>query len=75
MSVDDATNPRHYTEITPQPIEVIEGWELNYRLGNCLKYIARAGRKPGNTRLADLQKAAWYLFREVERLKLEEKNG
>jgi len=33
------------------------------------KYIARAGKKNKDTKLEDLQKAAWYLAREIERLK------
>lgn len=46
----DVTSQPHY-DLTPEPIDVIEGWNLNYRLGNAIKYVARAGRKP----LADAQ--------------------
>lgn len=62
-----ATDPDYYANLSPQPINVIEGWELNFRLGNVVKYIARAGRKPGNAALDDLHKALWYLEREIER--------
>lgn len=59
-------NPPHYGEGTYQVINVIEAWELNYRLGNVVKYVARAHRK--GHQLEDLKKAAWYLQREIEAL-------
>lgn len=59
--------PAHYTRLDPEPIEVIEKWGLGYALGNVVKYIGRAGNKPGNSRTQDLQKAQWYLDREVHR--------
>lgn len=40
-----AINPSHYTDLNPEPIEVIEEWNLGFHLGNALKYMARAGRK------------------------------
>lgn len=59
----DATNPSHYTRLDPEPITVIERWGLDFCLGNALKYIARAGHKPGVDGAEDLAKAAWYLDR------------
>jgi hypothetical protein len=38
---------------------------LNYRLGNVVKYISRAGKKDSDP-VQDLEKAAWYLKREIE---------
>lgn len=58
--------PVYYKSLSPEPIEVIEGWGLDYNLGCLLKYIARAGKKPDNTRLQDLEKAQWYLQREID---------
>mgnify|MGYP003352219617 CR=1 FL=1 len=47
-------------------IDAIEDWQLDFHLGNAVKYIARAGRKdPAKTR-EDLQKAIWYLQRRLE---------
>ncbi len=46
-----------------QAIDVIEQFGLNYRLGNVVKYLLRAGKK--DDRLQDLQKALAYLTREV----------
>ena len=55
----------HYTSLTPEPIDVIEGWGLGFRLGNAVKYIARAGRKPGQPAAKDLAKAIRYIQREI----------
>jgi hypothetical protein len=64
--VSDPINcPPHYTATKIEPIDVIETWGLGYRLGNVIKYIARAGRK--GDAVQDLEKAAWYLNREIER--------
>lgn len=63
-------NP-HYTTQTPEPITVIEGWKLNYNMGNALKYISRAGKKDatveGHTK--DLEKAISYIRREINTLR------
>ena len=53
-----------------EAIKVIEAWELDFCLGNAVKYIARAGIKDINTRVEDLQKAIWYLNRRIEQLQL-----
>ena len=75
-------HPKHYGgESDPyEAIKVIEAWNLNFNLGNCLKYISRAGRKYDNPKtkdmktLEDLKKAAWYMQREVERFEKELKS-
>ena len=60
----DAINPNHYKgDREFEPIDVIEDWQLNYHLGNALKYIARNGRKPGEDPRQGLSKAIWYLER------------
>jgi hypothetical protein len=65
--VDDSLiRPKHYTSLKPEPIEVIEAWELGFCLGNAVKYIARAGKK--GDPVEDLKKAAWYLEREIDKL-------
>ena len=70
-SHDPVNNPSHYGGLgNPyQTINVIEAWELNYRLGNVVKYISRAGKK--GQRIEDLKKAQWYLNREIELLEKE----
>lgn len=66
--VPEKTSPPHYAARRPEPITVIEGWGLGFHLGNSVKYIARAGTKPGESALDDLRKARWYLDREIARL-------
>ncbi len=69
MTHDSIHRPAHYAEgRIYEPIAVIEDWDLNYRLGNTVKYISRAGRK--QNALEDLKKARWYLDREIDRLEL-----
>lgn len=59
--------PQHYTDLVPEPLEVIESWGLGFSLGNVVKYVARAGRKPGVDAVSDLVKARTYLDLEIER--------
>jgi hypothetical protein len=61
---DEINRPLHYQgKGGMQAIDVIEAFELNYRLGNAIKYILRAGKK-GDASTC-LQKARWYLDREI----------
>lgn len=64
-------HPAHYggQDNVYEAIKVIEAWQLGFCLGNTIKYICRAGRKEGVDAVEDLEKAAWYLAREVERRK------
>lgn len=66
-------HPSHYNTGKYEAIEVIEDWGLGrgFNLGNAIKYISRAGHKSPETEIEDLEKAAWYVNREVERLKKE----
>lgn len=61
-------HPPHYDgeENLYEAIKVIEAWKLNFNLGNAVKYIARLGRKMGTNPVSDLEKAKWYLEREIE---------
>lgn len=60
---DMVNSPPHYTAGGVETIDFIEAKNLNYNLGNAVKYITRAGLK-GN-RVEDLQKAKWYIEREI----------
>lgn len=64
QQLDMVNHPLHYTVNGIEVIDVIEGYKLNYRLGNVVKYVLRSDLK-GN-RLQDLKKALWYLQREIE---------
>lgn len=59
-------HPSHYNKGKYEAIEVIEDWQLNFNLGNTVKYIARAGHK--DNIIQDLKKSLWYLDREIKRL-------
>jgi hypothetical protein len=64
---DPINHPRHYTA-HPSGVECIQITEhMNFNLGNAVKYIWRAGDK--GDPIQDLEKARWYLAREIERLK------
>lgn len=45
--------------------DCIDECELNFNLGNVVKYVCRAGKK--GERLEDLEKAKDYLDREIEK--------
>lgn len=64
----DAVNfPKHYNS-HPSGVECIQITEhMNFNLGNAVKYIWRAGDK--GRLLEDLEKARWYLDREINRLR------
>lgn len=65
---DNVNHPRHYTT-HPSGVECIEVTEhMNFNLGNAVKYIWRADLK--NDAIEDLEKAAWYLQREINRRKI-----
>lgn len=64
---DPVNHPDHYTN-HPSGVECIDITEhYNFNLGNCIKYVWRAGLKTESP-LEDLQKARWYLDREIKRL-------
>lgn len=62
-------HPAHYNVGKIEVIDFIGDQQLNFSRGNAVKYICRAGRKPDSDEVEDLQKAAWYINREIERLK------
>jgi hypothetical protein len=64
---DNVNHPPHYKAGGIETIDFIEAKSLNYNLGNVIKYITRSDLK-GN-KLEDLQKAQWYLNREVQTMR------
>ena len=63
---DMVNHPPHYTVGGVETIDFIEAKGLNYHLGQVIKYVSRAGKK--GDALQDLQKARWYLNREIARV-------
>lgn len=67
-------HPSHYNA-HPSGIEAITIVEhFNFCIGNAIKYLWRAGLKPGAATIEDLKKSVWYIQREIERLEKEEKD-
>jgi hypothetical protein len=65
MKKESVNHPNHYTWL-PNGLEVIDIVEnLNFNMGNSIKYVLRADhkRKP----IEDLRKALWYITRELKR--------
>ena len=60
-------HPPHYNVGKYEVIDVIEDWRLGFNLGNVVKYVARAEHKGKD--LEDLEKALWYIQRELARRK------
>lgn len=66
--------PAHYAQGSPyEAIRIVEHFALNFSMGNALKYLLRAGKKPGESYVKDLKKAVVYLQFEIERAEREEK--
>jgi hypothetical protein len=63
---DAVNHPEHYKVGGIETIDFIEAKGLSYNLGNVVKYITRADHK-GDKR-QDLEKARWYLNREISGL-------
>jgi hypothetical protein len=63
MSDDVVNHPPHYTS-HPSGVECIDITEtMDFNPGNSLKYVWRFREKGGRT---DLDKALWYVRREIE---------
>lgn len=65
-------HPAHYQVASGhEPIDVIESldWGEGFNRGNALKYLMRAKFKNPDKEIEDLEKAAWYINREIARLK------
>jgi hypothetical protein len=64
---DPVNHPSHYTS-HPSGIECIRVTEhMNFNVGNAVKYLWRCDHK--GSLISDLEKARWYIDREIARLK------
>ena len=68
MEHNNVNHPSHYTDGSVEVLDFIEDKNLNFHRGNAIKYICRAGKKSKETEVEDLQKAVFYLNREIENL-------
>jgi len=67
-TIEAVDHPTHYggADNPYEAIKVLEAWNLDFFLGNVLKYISRAGKK--DVLIEDLKKARWYLDRKITNL-------
>lgn len=64
---EQVNHPQHYNKHPfCECIDVVE--HFNFNIGNAIKYLFRADFKHNN-KLVDLEKALWYIKREIERVK------
>jgi hypothetical protein len=63
---DPVNKPEHYQYSLIQPVDVIDAWELDFYLGNVIKYISRFNHK--GKPLEDLCKAKFYLDKKIEEM-------
>ena len=68
---DPINHPAHYCDGRIEGIDFIEDKKLGYHLGNVVKYVCRAGKKHPETEIEDLEKALWYLQRQIRNLRRE----
>ena len=59
-------NPDHYHLGKIQVWDFIIDQDLDFVLGNVVKYVCRAGTKPGESRMDDLLKAQAYINKAIE---------
>jgi hypothetical protein len=65
--MNNVSHPDHYNRGSIEAINIIEDWDLNFSVGNVIKYMLRAPHK--GEELQDLEKAKWYLERHIENVK------
>lgn len=66
---DAVNHPKHYTA-HPSGVECIEITQhYNFCIGNAIKYLWRNGLKDSAPQVQDLEKAIWYIQREINNLK------
>jgi len=66
-------HPAHYNTGKIEVGEFIQDQDLNFYSGNAVKYICRAGKKPGNSEVQDLKKGIQCMLNRVEYLERNQK--
>jgi len=76
---DEAVNPKHYSDFGDySAVIIIRVWDkirkaagvepISFAVGNAIKYIQRAGFKPGEEEVRDLKKSIWYLQSRIHEI-------
>lgn len=63
--MDSVKKPDYYNIGDIEAIDFIDSWGLNFNLGNVIKYVTRCNYK--ENKIKDLQKAIYYIEREINR--------
>ena len=71
---DPVNHPAHYTSGKIECIDYITDKQLDFCLGNAVKYITRAGKKDPAKTIEDLEKAVFYINYKIKILKEEQTN-
>jgi hypothetical protein len=74
---EQVNHPDHYqfgNDRTYEVIKIIEVYDFDFHIGNCFKYISRAGKKQKDKEIEDLKKARFYLDRKIQNLEKNNKN-
>ncbi len=69
---EKVNHPSHYAGKKFEVIEIIDDFDLDFSLGNAIKYILRAGKK--GSKVEDLKKAVWYLQHNIAALEMSNDN-
>ena len=65
---EKVNEPKHYQGKDGLTVmQIIRAYECNFAVGNVIKYMLRAGKKPDEDAMDDLKKALWYLQEEIAR--------
>lgn len=67
-TINNTNTTKHYKS-TIKPIDLINAQNLNFNLGNVVKYVCSASKKKGENILTDLEKAKDCINFEIERVK------
>lgn len=63
---ETVARPKHYAVVGDfDVIDIIKAQGMGFELGNALKYVMRAGKKPGVDADEDIKKAIYYLRRYI----------
>ncbi len=65
--MNDTIRPDYYKSDGIEVLDLTDAFDLNFNLGNVVKYVVRAGKKDGEEKEKDLAKAKFYLTRELNK--------
>lgn len=69
---EEIDRPDHYRIVIDghefDVIDLVDAIGADFNTGNAIKYLIRAGRKPGIAAVTDLRKAAYYASRTADRI-------